>query len=333
MHPARHTRSRPAARALDVGWVGDVTPGSQYGTLPGDGGQLFAGVRSQLRAPQLMIGNLEGTIGQAGTPKCAAGTPNCFAFQAPPQSARGLRAAGFDVMNVANNHAYDYGAAGQAATLDALRAAHIGHAGRPEQIDVVRRGGRKVALVGFASYTWSAPLNDPVAARALICRAARVADTVVVLFHGGAEGSDRAHVPAGREDYLGEDRGDLRAFTHAAVDAGADLVLGSGPHIVRGIEEYRGRLIAYSLGNFAGVHNLSTGGQLGLSGILRVRLGARGQLRSGQLASVHLDASGTPTPDPTGAAAQLISGLSQADFGAHGVTVSSSGRLQLPRGV
>ena len=79
--------------------------------------------------------------------------------------------------------------------------------------------------------------------------------------HAGAEGSDRAHVEPGPETYLGEPRGDSVAFTHAVVDAGADLVVGSGPHVLRGLEWYRGRLIAYSLGNASGYRTLSTAGR------------------------------------------------------------------------
>ena len=83
---------------------------------------------------------------------------------------------------------------------------------------------------------------------------------MVVLMHAGAEGADRTHVPAGREEAYGEDRGDSPLFARTAIDAGADLVLGSGPHVLRGMQLYKGRLIAYSLGNLAGWHNFSRHG-------------------------------------------------------------------------
>ena len=94
----------------------------------------------------------------------------------------------------------------------------------------------------------------------------------MVAIHAGAEGSDQIHVPHGAEYFLGENRGNSRAFTHAAIDAGADLVVGSGPHVIRGVEWYHHRLIAYSTGNFAGYHNFSLGGTLSLSAIFRVTL-------------------------------------------------------------
>jgi poly-gamma-glutamate capsule biosynthesis protein CapA/YwtB (metallophosphatase superfamily) len=77
-----------------------------------------------------------------------------------------------------------------------------------------------------------------------------MANIVVAFFHGGAEGADQTHTPRGHQQYLGEDRGDVRSFARAAIDGGADLVVGSGPHVLRGMERYHKRLIAYSLGDF-----------------------------------------------------------------------------------
>src|SRR4029079_4437742 len=93
-------------------------------------------------------------------------------------------------------------------------------------------------------------------------KADRWADLVVVTMHAGAEGSDHQHVRPGNECFLGENRGNSVAFAHSVVRAGADLVVGTGPHVLRGMEWYRGRLIAYSLGNFAGYDVFSLGGPL-----------------------------------------------------------------------
>ena len=164
--------------------------------------------------------------------------------------------------------------------------------------------------------------------KSIVEQAAREADVVVVLFHGGAEGSDRTHVPIGTEYAFGENRGDLRAFAHEAIDAGGDVVLGSGPHVLRGMERYHGRLIAYSLGNFAGVGNFATEGVLDLSGILEVRLDRTGAFRGGRLRSLTLTGEGTPAPDPTNAAAHLVAGLSREDFGEGAVAVSDDGTLR-----
>ena len=192
-------------------------------------------------------------------------------------------------MNNANNHSYDFGPAGQADTVHALHAAGVAQTGLPGEITVVPAGGLRVAMLGFAPYSSTASLLDLSAARALIERADAMADIVVVAIHAGAEGTDAQHVTGAEETYVGEDRGDPEAFAHMAVDAGADLVLGSGPHVLRGMEIYHGRLIAYSLGNFAGYHNFGLDGVLGDSAVLHVRLAASGAFRSGRISSVRLD--------------------------------------------
>src|SRR5438477_12763364 len=115
-----------------------------------------------------------------------------------------------------------------------------------------------------------------------------LADVVVVYMHAGAEGSAALHVTGGEETYAGEDRGNPKAFAHMAVGAGADLVIASGPHVLRGMEFYRGRLIAYSLGDFAGYRNFSTVGTLGQSCVLRVRLRGDGTFEWGRVVSLRL---------------------------------------------
>jgi poly-gamma-glutamate capsule biosynthesis protein CapA/YwtB (metallophosphatase superfamily) len=112
-----------------------------------------------------------------------------------------------------------------------------------------------------------------------------------------------------------------------AVDAGADLVLGSGPHVLRGMELYHGRLVAYSLGNFAGYHNFSLEGVLGESAVLRVTLSADGRFKAGRIVAVRLVGAGQPVPDPSGAAARLVGQLSRADLGGRGVRVAPDGTL------
>jgi Bacterial capsule synthesis protein PGA_cap len=159
--------------------------------------------------------------------------------------------------------------------------------------------------------------------RRLVHRAARRAEIVAVLFHGGAEGSGQTHTPRGREHAFGEDRGDLRAFARTAIDAGADVVLGSGPHVLRGLELYRHRLIAYSLGNLTGWHNFDTRGPvLSLSALITVRLAPNGRFEQGAIASLRLDAIGVPHRDRSERAAALMRRLSHSDF---------SGRMRFMR--
>jgi poly-gamma-glutamate capsule biosynthesis protein CapA/YwtB (metallophosphatase superfamily) len=319
--------SAPAAdhRVVEIAAVGDTMLGMTPLVPPSPATYLGA-VRSELHG-DIVFGNLEGTLTDVDSGKCSPGEQNCYAFRAPPAFARDLRLSGFTIMNDANNHSYDFGAQGQADTVRALHSAGIAQTGLPGEITVVHADGLRVAFLGFAPYSDTASLLDLPAARALIQRADAIADMVVVAIHAGAEGTGAMHLTGGEESYVGEDRGDPEAFAHMAVDAGADLVLGSGPHVLRAMELYRHRLIAYSLGNFAGYHNFGLDGVLADSAILHVRLAASGAFVSGRVSSVRLEDAGMPVPDPDGAGAHLISELSRDDLGADAVAISAGGRI------
>ncbi|MCK9248177.1 MAG: CapA family protein [Solirubrobacteraceae bacterium] len=314
-------------RPIEVTWVGDMTFGSARGLPPNRGRDMLGAVREQL-VSDAVLGNLEGTFGTGGTTKCGAQpSATCFAFQAPPANARALRDAGFDLVSLANNHAWDAGAAGMARTVRALRDVGVAYNGRPGEITVLRRGGRRIAVLGFAAYRWTSPITDLAKARAFVADAARRADTVIVTFHAGAEGRGAQRTPTGPESGYGEPRGDVRAFARAAIDAGADLVLGAGPHVLRGMEVYRDRLIAYSLGNFAGWDTFSLAGPLGESAVLRVTLDGEGRATGGRLVPVRLEGKGVPRLDPDRTAIRRVAALSRADFGDAAAPIDADGRL------
>jgi poly-gamma-glutamate capsule biosynthesis protein CapA/YwtB (metallophosphatase superfamily) len=314
---------------LTLAAVGDTAMGVTP-TLPAEPATYFDPIKGELKG-DVVFGNLEGALTDVSdSPKCGAGSSECFAFRAPPEYAKYLAAAGFTLMSNANNHSYDFGAAGEDETIEALHRAGIEQTGLPGEVTVVKAGGRKVAFVGFAPYSNTASLTDLDAARDLIRQAREEAGIVVVAFHAGAEGSEATHVTGAEEIYLGEDRGNAEAFAHMAIEAGADLILGSGPHVLRGIEIYRDRLVAYSLGNFSGFHNFSLEGVLGETVVLHVTLAENGSFRAGRLASVSLIEEGQPVPDPEGHGAALVAELSKQDFGHHGVKVSSGGRITAP---
>jgi hypothetical protein len=318
----------PPNTTVTISAVGDTMMGNMP-MLPPDPGSYFSAVSSLLRGhSQIVFGNLEGTLTTATGGKCGTDTANCFAFRAPPDFAADLRHAGFTVMNNANNHSYDFGAAGQEQTVSALHAAGIAQTGLPGEITVVRVRGVRVAFVAFAPYSDTASLLDLPAAKALIQRARGRADLVVMYMHAGAEGSDADHVTGQEETYVGEDRGNPEAFAHMAVDAGADLVIASGPHVVRGMEFYHRHLIAYSLGNFAGYANFGLGGLLSTSCILQVTLRSNGAFVSGRIIPTELVDQGQPAPG--GDAVSVIAQLSRDDLGSHAARIAASGDISAP---
>jgi hypothetical protein len=297
--------------AVSIVWGGDVTLGSSYGTPPDHGRPQLAAVAATLKAAEIAAVNYEGTFGPGGASKCGKGSKDCFAFQAPPGNARTLSGAGVDIVNTANNHAWDYGAVGWHSTRAALAKAGVQASGAPGETTVIVRNGTRVAFVGFSTYPWANDMNDPAG---MIEAADAKADIVVAFMHAGAEGADKDRVPHGREHAFGEDRGDSRAFAHTAIDAGADLVLGSGPHVLRGVELYKRRLIAYSLGNLAGWHNFGIGGRTGLSGLLTIALAPDGRFFAGKFLSLKLDGPGVPHADPSHTSFTLVRGLTRQDF-------------------
>jgi poly-gamma-glutamate capsule biosynthesis protein CapA/YwtB (metallophosphatase superfamily) len=307
--------------------VGDTMLGNTP-ELPSDPGSYLDRVKGQLSG-DVVLGNLEGTLTDVSeSPKCGdAPSGSCYAFRTPPRYARDLAAAGFTVMSNANNHSYDFGQAGLEATIAALHRAGIAQTGLPGKVTVVKVGGERVAFVGFAPYPQTASLLDLAAARRLIRYAARRSPIVAVAIHAGAEGADAQHVTGGEETYVGEDRGNPEAFAKMAIRAGADLVFGSGPHVLRGMEIYRDRLIAYSLGNFSGFHNFDTSGVLGASAVLHVTVEKDGAFRSGRIASVRMVEAGQPVLDPSGEGADLIRALSREDFGKSAVRIGGDGRI------
>jgi poly-gamma-glutamate capsule biosynthesis protein CapA/YwtB (metallophosphatase superfamily) len=322
--PLQHAQGR---RAITLEWVGDIALSTQRGLPPGGLDRVLSPVRALLRHANITLGNLEGTLSTGGASKCGGiGGGTCFAFQAPPSTAGELRAAGFRLVNQANNHSLDYGPSGRAQTIAALRNAHVAHTGLPGEITVLHAADTRVAFVGFAPYPYDANLLDIRAAQALVRRARTAAPYVVVIIHAGAEGADALHTPHGSEYYLGEDRGDARTFAHAVIDAGASIVVGSGPHVVRGLQRYRARLIAYSLGDFVGYHTLADGGILSESAILRVKLGPDGRVLAGRWIPIRL-VEGLPRPDRTGASARLVAKLSREDFPRDHFEISPRGYL------
>jgi Bacterial capsule synthesis protein PGA_cap len=286
-------------------------------------------VRKALAA-DISLGNLEGTLATGGSSKCGRNSTDCYAFQAPPSYSKALKQAGFTIMNLANNHALDYGDRGQAETIAALKRAGLRFTGRPGEIAILRRGGAKVAFVGFAPYPWAQDLLDLKAAVKLVRKADRKADVVVVTMHAGAEGKDHQRVRPGPETFLGEPRGNVVAFSHAVVNAGADLVVGHGPHVLRGIEWYRGRVIAYSLGNFLGNGTLNVSGVSGQTAVLRATLKRDGSWAGGKLVPVRLTPGGLPRVDSSRAAISTVRNLSRADFGRNAVRISPTGTLLPP---
>lgn len=324
---------------LTIAAVGDIMLGSPFPNEsrmpPNDGADLLKGVTPVLSAADIAFGNLEAPMTDSGvSAKCRPGSTRCFAFRMPTRYNKYLKEAGFDVMSLANNHAGDFGDKGRADTRAALDAVGIKHAGSDRTqfstayLDVK---GKRVAFIGFAHNSVVPNVNDLAAARSYVIEADKQADIVVVSFHGGAEGSGAQNVPNRTEMYFGEARGNLPLFSRTVIDAGADLVLGHGPHVLRGMEIYKDRLIAYSLGNFCTYGWFQLAGETALTVILEAKLDHEGRFIGGKLHSGKQEGRGIPVLDPSGEAVRKVRALSEADFGPNAPKIDDNGDVSVKK--
>jgi len=329
----------PDKAKMTIAAVGDIMLGSPFPNdtrmPPKDGADLLKAVTPILSAADIAFGNLEGPMVDDGvSEKCGTPKPGqpvqCYAFRVPTRYGKHLKEAGFDVMSVANNHASDFGEAGRASTRRTLDSLGIKYAGSDRlqySTTYLHVNGKTVAFVGFAHNPAQPNVNDIATARRLVMEADKKADIVVVSFHGGAEGIAKQNVPHETEMYLGEQRGNLPLFAHTVIDAGADLVLGHGPHVLRGMEIYKDRLIAYSLGNFATYGWFKLENETALTAILEVSLDGEGKFVGGKIHAGRQEGRGGPILDPSGEAIKKIRSLSKTDFGSSAPIIADDGTI------
>jgi hypothetical protein len=366
-HPFEPQKPARVLAPVTLAFTGDINLGTLTipAGLPPDGGRgLFEASREALQG-DLVIGNFEGVLGDSGTtykcgpegrhvtladtapqkppppPKRTAPRPHrpaaprqCYAFLTPTALAPRLADGGFTHLNLANNHANDFGAGARAETerlLDSLGLRSYGPLGSIA-VDTVRKGEgfTTVGLLGFATYSHAYDLLDIPRSVAVVDSVQDLVDLLIVTFHGGAEGARALHVPEVAESLGREPRGELRAWARAVIDAGADAVVGHGPHVLRGIEFYRGKPIAYSLGNFLTYRGFNLAGPLGLTGVLRLEAGPDLAWRRARFVPmVQLPLRG-PAPDPDRAALDLVRALSREDFGESAARFGDDGEILPP---
>jgi hypothetical protein len=325
------------AESITIAAVGDIMLGSPYPNdsrmPPNDGIDLLKDVTPVLSAADIAFGNLEGPMVDSGSSlKCSPGSTRCFAFRVPTRYGKYLKAAGFDVMSLANNHAGDFGDAGRASTRTVLDGLGIKHAGSDRasfSTAVVEVNGKRVAFIGFGHNNIVPNLNDLAFARQLVLEANKRADIVVVSFHGGAEGTDAQNVPMRTEIFAGEMRGNLPQFARTVIDAGADLVLGHGPHVMRGMEIYKDRLVAYSLGNFATYGWFKLLGETALTMILEVKLAPDGRFVGGKIHGGKQEGRGIPMLDSSGISIRKVRDLTNADFPLTAPKIADDGTVSI----
>ena len=318
------TYSQGDPRLVSVVAGGDLMMGSRDSGLnpaikPGvDAAALIGpGLAAVFRRADVAFVNLEGPLYDGREPS-SKNCERCFSFRSPVYYADVLKSLDVTAVSLANNHSGDFGEAGRASTMAALKARGIGYGGLDR--DGARAAsfkladGRSAAVIAFAPNNGTLDINDIPAAVRLIRGLKKTHDIVIVSFHGGAEGWNHVHVRGGHEEFAGEDRGDVVGFSHAAVEAGADLVIGQGPHVPRAVEIYRDHLIAYSLGNFWTYEGVNSYAVSGLGPVLEAWLAPDGTVAGFTLHSTRQAGLGVPHLDPDDEAARYVYYLTRSDF-------------------
>lgn len=302
--------------------------------------RLLAPLVPMLNGADLVMVNLEGAVGEdapgdtaaASAAKCRA-PARCYALRMPASAGpalRHLRDSGQVVANVANNHSRDAGVIGLSRTLDVLRESGVYVTGADTlATPVITSRGDTVAFLGFGS-SGEPDARNLNAVRRHVSRAASRYPRLVVTMHLGAEGVGAQRTRDTMETYLDERRGNPVAFAHAAVDAGAALVVGHGPHVVRALEWRHGALIAYSLGNLVTYGPFALGSPLDRGALLCATLDPRGAVRDARLVSTRQRAPGWVRADRSQRAAALADSLSRLDFPATGARVLVEATVRKP---
>lgn len=308
--------------------VGDMMLGSAYRSKadlpPDDAAGSFKHVKSFLKG-DIVFGNLEGCFLDSGkSTKCKDTIGNsCFAFRMPERYAAIYKDAGFDLLSVANNHVGDFGFAGRKRTATLLDSLKINYAGLTSQpYTIFEKDSIKYGFCAFSPNDFTLQITEIDSAKSLVSFLKKQVDIVIVSFHGGGEGAKFEHVPRTNEFFYKEDRGDVYAFSHAVIDAGADIVLGHGPHVTRAVEVYKNKFIAYSLGNFCTYGQFNLNGPNGFAPLLNIKLNNRGDFLYADVVSTKQTKLSRLTIDQNHTALKKIVSLTDSDFAGHRLTFS-----------
>jgi hypothetical protein len=298
---------------------------------------LLAPLRPLFADADVLLLNVETAMGTGpATRKCGPRAQNCYAFRAPPSAAGALRALGDSgavvVGNVANNHARDAGPRGLDTTIALLRRAGVHVTGADTlATPVLLPDSSTIGILGFYTSFETPDLRDLAAVRRHVARAAEMYGTVIVTAHMGAEGIGAQRTRDSVELFLASkiDRGNPVAFARAAFEAGASLVVGHGPHVLRAVEWNGDKLALYSLGNLMTYGPFNNAEPLNRGAVACIDLDS-GRVVGAQLRPTIQVAPGVVLIDGSYRAMRLIDSLGVLDFPTTGARVDVWGDLIRP---
>jgi len=325
------------AELKDTIWiaaVGDVVPASDYDRIalpPNNGQQLFTDLVTYIQSADLAFANFEGVL--SGCDDCEARKCNdrkyCYRFRIPEIYATRVKEAGFDFLNIACNHIEDFGVKGRVHTHKRLLEMGFFAAGIEQHPCIAfEMGGMKYGFCAFAQFQGCSKMRN---SSLLICEVKKMVescDLVIVSLHGGAEGPKHRNTPREDEEFLEFNRGNMYKTAHLCIDAGADLIIGTGPHVARAVELYKNRFIMYSLGNFCTYGPFGHHVYTRHAPLMRVGIDAEGNFLAAQIIPIKQIEKGLPRYDSAGLAIQHLKELTTEDFPKTPLTIGRDGWIR-----
>ena len=322
--------------SISIIGVGDIMLGTDFphkGYLPPGNNctPLLEPVKHILTDADITFGNLEGCFLDEGkVVKQCRDTTKCYAFKMPEKYISCLVESGFDVVSLANNHVGDFGDAGRTKTISLLDSVGIHYGGLlTHPTSVFEHNGVKYGFCAFAPNKGTCNINNIPYAKSIVSGLKDKVDIVIVSFHGGAEGSKYRNVNRETEYFYGEDRGNVYEFARHVIDAGADIVFGHGPHVTRAIDLYKGRFIAYSLGNFCTYGRFNLRGANGFAPIVKVYIDKNGKFVEGKIFPIIQQGRGGTKLDSQNQVIHEIIRLTKMDFPESQLTITPEGSITI----
>ena len=328
--PAPHSLFKDTIEVVAVGdiMMGTIYPNGEFLPPKNDCSRSFSMVKEYFANADILFGNLEGALTDSKESVRKCNNPDvCYIFGMPTKFAQCLSDVGFNLISVANNHLGDFGEQGRASTVQTLQNAGIHFAGLLRcPTAEFEKDGVRYGFCAFAPNAGTVDVRNIPAAQELVRQLKERCDIVIVSFHAGAEGKTAQHVTRKAETFIGENRGNVYEFAHQMIDAGADILLGHGPHVTRAVEVYKDRFIAYSMGNFSTYRRINVEGINGLAPIFRIYT-----TRNGVFLKAHITPTWqpvgdrTPRYDPEGRVISVIQTLTRADFPEAKIQITNDG--------
>lgn len=315
--------------------VGDIMLGSNYPfehLLPENDANILENTQNILKNADITVGNLEGTLfDNGGTPKTCNNQNVCYVFRMPSRYGAYLKQAGFDYLSIANNHSNDFGEIGIKKTMKSFDNLGIKYSGIKDIAEsaILEKDGKKFGFISFSPNSATVKLNDYNYTKKLISELKLKVDIVIVMFHDGAEGAGAEHITRKNEIFHGEDRGNVYEFAHFAIDNGADIIFGQGPHVTRAVELYKNKFISYSGGNFATFGKINISGSMGLAPIFKIKIDSNGNFISGEIIPIRQTYESLgPFIDSEKSVIKKIISLNKSDFpNGNGLSITADGKI------